>query len=281
MLLLSFKVDIHRAETFIGPLVTIISASVVSWVLNIVLKRYIRKSSHVLKADPTNYSFIRHAVSALIFVGAVLFIFWNIPELHSISKTLFAGAGILAAIIGFAAQEAVSNIISGIFMVVYKPFRVGDTIKLLSNNQSGVVEDITLRHTIIKGADNRRLVVPNSVISREQILNANLQDERIQLFLEVYLTYKSDHNKALGIMKEEMLKHPLLIDGRTIKQKMESAELVNTKITGLEDKGVHIRASGWAKNDDDAFTMKCELLKTIKERFDKEGIAFAHDEETS
>lgn len=281
MLLFSFKVDIHRIETFIGPVVIIVSASVASWLLNIFLRRYIRKSSRILKTDPTNYTFIQHAVSMIIFWGAVFFIFWSIPELHDIGKTLFAGAGILAAIIGFASQEAFSNIISGIFIVIYKPFSVGDNIKLLSNNQGGRVEDITLRHTIIKGAENRRIVIPNSVISREQILNSNLKDERINMFLEVLISYKSDHNKALSIMKEEAAKHPLCMDGRNIKQKMEGGELVAAKIIALEDKGVHLRATLWTKNEDDAYTMKCDLLKTLKERFDKEGIEFAHDDEIS
>ena len=277
-MLLSFKIDIHRIETFIGPVVTIIIAAVVAKFLNILLHRYIKRSARVLNVDPTNYSFLQNTVSLLVFVGAVFFIFWNIPELHGIGKTLFTGAGILAAIIGFASQEAFSNIISGIFIVIYKPFSVGDKIKLLSNGQSGTVEDITLRHTVIKGNENRRLVIPNSVISREQILNSTIKDEHIQLYFELLITYKSNHNLAMEIMQEEALKHPLHLDLRAVSEKMEGKEVVKAYILALEDKGVRIRANIWAKNDTDAFNMKCDLFKTLKERFTKEGIDIAHDD---
>lgn len=277
-MLLAFKsLDFHHVETFFAPLTVIVIAFFVAWLLNILIRSYMRRSARLLKADPTNYSFVQHAVSLVTFTCAVLFVFYNIPELHNLGKTLFAGAGILAAIIGFASQEAFSNIISGIFIVIYKPFRVGDSIKLLSNNQAGTVEDITLRHTIIKGNENRRIIVPNSVISREQILNSSIKDTRINLFLDLTIDYGSDHNKALTIMKEEAAKHAHFIDGRSIKQKMEGLEPVSGRIISLATDGIHLRATVWAKNDDEAYNMKCDLLKTILERFEKEGIKMAED----
>ncbi|MBL0309394.1 MAG: mechanosensitive ion channel family protein [Bacteroidetes bacterium] len=136
-MLLSFKIDFSKIESFIGPILVIAIAFLLGRVLDILIRRYIRRSAKIMKVDPTNYSFLQNAVSMIVLVGAVFFIFWNIPALHTVGKTLFASAGILAAILGFAAQEAVSNIISGIFLVIYKPFSVGDNIKLLSNDQVG------------------------------------------------------------------------------------------------------------------------------------------------
>ncbi len=278
-MLLSFRVDIHRLETFIGPVVTIVIAAMVAKLISMLLRRYIRRSSVILRTDPTNYSFLQNGVGLIVFLGALFFVFWNIPELHDIGRTLFAGAGILAAIVGFASQEAFSNIISGIFLVIYKPFRVGDSIKLLSNNQGGVVEDITLRHTIIIANENRRLVIPNSVISREQILNSSLKDDTIQLYLDILIAYESDHNRALDIMKEESLKHPLLLDKRNDFEKQNGVQLVNVQLIALDITGVKLRAMVWAKSDADAYTMKTDLLKSVKERLDKEGIEIAHSED--
>ena len=275
----SIKVDIHKLETFIEPLAIIVGAYVVSRILSEIVKRYIRRSARVLKVDPTNYSFIQHAVSMIIFLAAVFFVFRSIPQLHDIGTTFFAGAGILAAIIGFASQEAFSNIISGVFIVIYKPFSVGDSIKLLSNNQGGTVEDITLRHTVIKGSENRRIVVPNSVISREQILNSSIVDNKIHLFFEVLITYKSDHLKAIQILREEAAKHPLFVDGRSYVEKTANKDEVDIKIIALEQKGVRLRAFIWVANDSDAFNLKCDLLKVVKERFDNAGIEFAHDDD--
>ena len=274
----SIKVDIHKLETFIEPVAIIVGSFVVSRILSEIVKRYIRRSARILKVDPTNYSFIQHAVSMIIFLGAVFFVFRSIPELHDIGTTLFASAGILAAIIGFASQEAFSNIISGIFIIIYKPFSVGDGIKLLSNGQAGTVEDITLRHTVIRGAENRRVVVPNSVISREQILNSSLTDTRIQLFLEVLISYKSNQKRAMEVMKEESVKHPLFIDARTELEIKDKKEAVDVKLIALEQKGVRLRAFIWTNNDADANNMKFDMFRILKERFDTEGIEFAHDD---
>ncbi len=274
----SIEIDIHKFETLIEPIAIIVGAFLVSRILSELVKRYIRRSARILKVDPTNYSFLQHAVSMVIFLGAVFFVFRSIPQLRDIGTTFFAGAGILAAIIGFASQEAFSNIISGVFIVIYKPFSVGDSIKLLSNGQGGTVEDITLRHTVIKGNENRRIVVPNSVISREQILNSSIADLRIQLYLEVLITYKSNQQRAMEIMREEAVKHPLCVDGRTIAEKMAGKEVVEVKIPALEQKGVRVRAFIWAANDADAATIRFDLLEILKNRFDAEQIVFACDD---
>ncbi len=274
----SIQVDIHKMETFIEPAAIIVGAFIFSRILSEVVKRYIRRSARVLKVDPTNYSFIQHAISMLIFLGAVFFVFRSIPQLRDIGTTFFAGAGILAAIIGFASQEAFSNIISGVFIVIYKPFSVGDNIKLLSNGQAGTVEDITLRHTVIKGAENRRIVVPNSVISREQIINSSIVDLRIQLHLEVLINYESNHQRAIEIMREEAIKHPLFLDGRSATDKMNGKEVVDVKFIALELKGIRLRTFIWVGSDSDAFNLKCDLLRVLKERFEAEGIKIAHDD---
>jgi len=274
----SIQVDIHKFETLIEPIAIIVGAFLISRILSELVKRYIRRSARILKVDPTNYSFLQHAVSMVIFLGAVFFVFRSIPQLRDIGTTFFAGAGILAAIIGFASQEAFSNIVSGIFIVIYKPFSVGDSIKLLSNGQGGTVEDITLRHTVIKGNENRRIVVPNSVISREQILNSSIADTRIQLYLEVLITYNSDHLRAMQIMKEEAVKHPLCIDGRSVADKSAGKEIVEVKLLALEQKGVRLRAFIWVANDSDAASIKYDLLEALKERFDAGQVLFAYDE---
>jgi small-conductance mechanosensitive channel len=271
-----FKLSLDHIETFFEPIIIIVFAYVAGKLLSLLIRRYIRKSARILNVDPTNYSFIQNAVSFFVFIFAVLFVFYRIPQLHAIGKTLFAGAGILAAIIGFASQEAFSNIISGVFMVIFKPFSVGDHIKLLSNNQVGVVEDITIRHTILKSIENRRIVIPNSVISREAILNSTLRDPRVLFHLEVSVVYESNIDRVLEILKEEAKKHPDFLDVRTDKNKELNNEVIVAKVVALEETGVRCRAYVSAKDNETAFEMKCDLLKTVKERFDAEGIEISH-----
>ncbi|MFN8310740.1 MAG: mechanosensitive ion channel family protein [Chitinophagales bacterium] len=271
-----FKVRLDRIETFMEPILVVVIAIVVGRALSWLIRRYIRKSARVMKFDPTNYSFLQNAVSFIVFILAVLFVFYKIPQLHTIGKTLFAGAGIIAAVIGFASQEAFSNIISGIFIVIFKPFSVGDHIKLLSNNHVGVVEDITIRHTILKSIENRRIVIPNSLISREAIMNSTIKDERVMFNLEVVIAYENDIDRALWLLQDEAAHHRDFLDVRRPVEKDAGKPAVAAKVVALEDNGLRCRAYVWARNNDVAFDMKCDLLKSVKERFEKEGVKLSY-----
>lgn len=94
-----------------------------------------------------------------------------------------AGAGILAAVLGFASQTAFSNIMNGIMIVVFKPFRIGDIIEVdRQDAYMGVVADITLRHTVIQNFENKRVIIPNSVISTQIIVNRDIADQKVVRF---------------------------------------------------------------------------------------------------
>ncbi len=111
----------------------------------------------------------------MAFLLSLLIMTQFVDELQTISTGIFASAGIFAAIIGFASQQAFSNIVGGIFIVIFKPFRVGDFIQVGTN--IGNVEDITLRHTVIKDLQNKRIIIPNSVISTETIVNNHIEEK--------------------------------------------------------------------------------------------------------
>ncbi|MGB5238969.1 MAG: mechanosensitive ion channel domain-containing protein [Flavobacteriaceae bacterium] len=119
-------------------------AFIILKILRYLLGKFLKRSSKDLNVDPTQYYFLKNALSFVIYLAAIIVIMYSIPELKQLGVTLFAGAGILAAIIGFASQSAFANIISGIFVVIFKPFRVGDTVEI-SKQYFGTVEDITLR----------------------------------------------------------------------------------------------------------------------------------------
>lgn len=235
------------------------------------INRTFRKSTKFIKVDPTKYSFFRHSVSALIYTIGIGIAVYKIPSLRAVSVSIFAGAGILAVIIGFASQQAFSNIVSGIFIVIFKPFRVGDRIKL-GNGISGIVEDITLRHTVIKDWQNKRVIIPNSKISEEIIENPDISDPKICKHVEFGISYDSDIDKAMKIMREESEKHPKCIDNRTNEEKKNNEPVVSVKVIGFSDSSVNLRAWVWSKSSVDAFSMSCDLNKSIKERFDREGI---------
>ncbi|GAB7088048.1 mechanosensitive ion channel family protein [Marinifilum fragile] len=252
---------------------------IASKVIRFFMHRMVLRSAKKLNADPTNYNFLKNAVSFLIFILVIIIVFYSIPELKSIGVSLLASAGILAAIVGFASQQAFSNIVSGIFVVIFKPFRVGDYIKV-GDLHFGTVEDITLRHTVIKNPENRRVIIPNSVISSETILNSSIADPKVCAFVEIGISYFSSIDNAISIIRSEAEKHPNLIDNRSEAEIEEGVEKVIVRVIQLADSSVLLRAYVWAENNGKAFVMKCDLLKSIKENFDKSDIEIPFPHQT-
>ena len=237
-----------------------------------IIKRAMSRKDHFIKIDSTQYKFLSHFISGFIYFLGLILAVYSVPSLRGLATTIFAGSGVLALIIGFASQQAFANIVSGIFIAIYKPFRIGDRLKFVDKDFIGKVEDITLRHTVIRTFDNKRIVVPNAVINSEVLENADIIDQRTVKYFEIGISYDSDIDKAIQIIKEEALKHPMFVDNRSEEGIAENEDPVKVRVLGFGASSVDLRAYVWAKDYGDAFVMGCDLNKTIKERFDKEGI---------
>ncbi len=246
-------------------------AFVIGRIIRYVLGRFLKASAKKLKVDPTRYNFFKNAVDFIILLIASIIIFRSVPALQVFSTTLLTGAGVLAAIVGFASQSAFSNIISGIFLVIFRPFSVGDRVKI-GQLYNGDVEDITLRHTVIKDFENRRIVIPNNVISNETIVNSTIEDEKVIVFVEFTISLDSSIDLASSIIQEEASKHPYCIDNRSAEELAKGEHRVMVRVISFVDSGLLLRAYAWSRNPTEGFELKCDLLKTIKERFDTQGI---------
>lgn len=258
-------------RSILVTLIVIIVCVVLSKILRKFLDKYFDNAVKLLKGDPTNYNFFKNGVTFVIFMVGIIIIFRTTPGLKNIGTTLVASAGILAAVVGFASQQAFSNIVGGIFIVIFKPFRVGDVIKVGAENP-GTVEDITLRHTIINSFENRRIVIPNSIISSATILNSSISDEKVCVFVEVGIAYTVNIDQAIEIIQEEAMKHPHFIDNRTDEDKEAKTPPVIVRVVAWAGSSLTLRASIWAGTSLDGFVMKCDLLKSVKEAFDRESI---------
>jgi small conductance mechanosensitive channel len=260
-------------------LIVLAVAFLVGRVIRFVIGRFFKRNAAKLKVDPTRYNFFKNAVDFITFLIAIIIIFRSIPPLHAFGTTLLTGAGILAAIVGFASQQAFSNIISGIFLVIFKPFSVGDRVRI-GTLYSGDVEDITLRHVIIKDFENRRIVIPNSVISNETIVNSTITDEKVCMFVEFNISFESSIDTAMKIMQDTTSAHPLCIDNRTEEEKEKGEPKVAMRVIEITDFSVKLRAWAWSRNPSEGFDMKCDLLKQVKERFDNENVEIPYPHRT-
>ena len=212
--------------------------------------------------------FLNNVVQGIIYIAGVIFAVSAIPQLGRLSTTLLAGSGIAALAISLSAQESLSNIVSGLFISLFRPFNVGDRIRLVSADVVGHVESITLRHTVIKTLKNTRVTVPNSVMNKEIVENSNMVESIASYYVDVSISYESDIDLARSIMADIVGSHPLYVDVR----RDMAEEKVPVLMRAFDSSGIALRARVWTRTVDDNFQACSDIRIALLKRFREEGI---------
>lgn len=143
----------------------------------------------------------------VILVIAVNLVILLDPTIN-MTRTVLSASALIVAILGFAAQTAISDIICGLLIISNKPFEVGDRI-IVEGLEPGIVEDITLRHTVLKIYDGFRIIVPNSQINQKTLINASYKDaEKRGIHLKYSVSYDTDVQKAMDAIRDSVAESP-------------------------------------------------------------------------
>ena len=212
--------------------------------------------------------FMNSIIQGIIYVAGLILAVSRVPQLSRLTTTLLAGSGIVALVVSLSAQESFGNIVSGLFISLFRPFNVGDRIKLVSSGVVGYVESITLRHTVIKTMTNTRITVPNSVLNKEIIENSNLVETIASYYVDVSISYESDVERARRIMADIVGSHPLYVDVR----KSKSEEKVPVLMRAFESSGIALRARVWTRTVDDNFKACSDIRLELLRQFKNAGI---------
>ncbi len=163
-----------KPDTFIGAAVYFFLFIVLAWGLSRALRAAVHaamvRQGHI---DRTTISFLQQLGSALIWVIALILYAHLIPMLRSMGTALLAGASVASVVIGLAAQSTLGNLVAGVAITIYRPFRLGDTLQVTapSGADIGVVELISLGYTTLRSPDGRRIVVPNALAASSVTVN--------------------------------------------------------------------------------------------------------------
>lgn len=216
------------------------------------------------KAKSLHWRFLIRIIQAGIVVFAVLHLLASIPALRKLSETAVMSSSLAVVVIGFACQKALEDFIAGVMISVFRPFSLGDRITLRELDISGYVEDITLRHTVIRQYDNSRLIVPNSRMNHAILLNSHLEDAECIGYIDASITYESSIREARRVICGVIRDNPLTIG--------EPGFFVRS----LDDSGVSIRATARTKNIDDSFLACSQIREAILTECPKNKVEFAY-----
>lgn len=222
------------------------------WLIN----RFVNVLDNKLgKKDPTLNKFLCGLIGAILKILLLV----SVASMVGIATTSFVAIiGAAGLAVGLALQGSLANFAGGVLILIFKPFKVGDTIE--AQGFLGAVREITILYTIIDTFDNRRIVVPNGSLSNASLVNVSYYDTR-RCDMTFGIGYGDDIDKAKAVIKR-----CLDSDERVLP---EPAPRIS--VGSLGDNSVNIIVRPWTKTDD-LWPVYWDMHEKIKKAFDEEGI---------
>jgi MscS family membrane protein len=208
--------------------------------------------------DQNLVSLVKSMTAVVVFFLAATII---LPAFNVKIESLLGAAGIASLAVAFAAQETLANMIAGFTVLLDRPFRVGDRIKL-ADGTMGDVHEIGLRSTKIMTFDRTLMIIPNSDIAKTRVENLSYPTETSQLRFDIGVAYASDMDKVFAVLQDVCDAHP----------KIAKDPPPSFYFFDFADSALMIRISCRVPSYSDMWTVRCELNHAIKKRFEAEGI---------
>lgn len=150
-----------------------VAGIILSWVIRRILKEALvhDKSDRI---DTITLQFLSHLAILALWMVLGTFYAHLIPALNRLGTALLAGVSLMSVVVGFAAQSTLANLVAGISLVLYKPFKRGDRLQVSAPTKDdfevGVVEDISLGFTLLRTDDGRKIIVANSTMAQQTMI---------------------------------------------------------------------------------------------------------------
>ena len=238
-----------------------IGGLILSWVLHRAI-RLIMERDRDQRIDRMAASFLSKVASVFVWVVILMFYAHMIPALDRLSTALLASVSVASIVIGLAAQSTLANFVSGLSLIFYRPFRLGDRVQINAPTglETGIVEDVSLGYTVLQTFDNRRVIISNSVISNTVMVNLTAVHPRVMAIVPFSISYNADIDQARAIALE-------------LAEALEQVEEVaGCPVMQLGASSVDLNLRVWCPDPAVAAVVKYDLTESIKKRFDREGI---------
>ncbi|MDX1680622.1 MAG: mechanosensitive ion channel [Akkermansiaceae bacterium] len=225
------------------------------WIAKLI-RRTVRKGLNKREVDPTLVSF----GSSILYYGLMVAVaIAAIQQVGFQTTSLVAIVGAAGLAVGLALQGSLANFASGVLIILFRPFQVGDVIE--AAGQIGSVKEIGILMTIMSSGDNKKIVIPNSSVMGSTIVNITAHDTR-RVDMSVGVSYSDDLDKVEQIIHEVLKADERILDDPE----------PQVKVAELAGSSVNFNVRPWVKKED-YWSVFYDFQKTIKQRLDKEGVS--------
>lgn len=230
--------------------------------VNVLIKK-MKKGKLFAKMDGSVKSFLVSfasiALKAVILVTIAAYL--GVPMSSMVA--LVASAGVA---IGLALQGGLSNIASGIMIIIFRPFKVGDFVE--NAGQMGTVDSIGIFHTTLATVDNKKVVIPNSILTSQTVINYSAEKTR-RVDLEYTAAYDCDIDKVKDIILETARAIPEAM-------KLNDKTPIEVMVVSHDASAIRYRVRIWCEAAD-YWTIAFGMNENVKKAFDKEGIEIPYN----
>ena len=235
----------------------------VAYIINTIINKFV--STERLRGK-IHLVFLKGVIIAVVWAIAALTALSGVPAFSKTWETAIASSGIAAVVLGLAAQSTLANVFAGISISATRSraFDIGDRVQI-DSIEPGYVENITLRHTVIKTYQNEIIYVPNSIVGSATIINYT-QEKSFSYPIVVSVAYGTDMEKAMDIIADVITNHPKHYGARP-----------TVLCKSCDDSGVTLRVLVETRDFKDNPKTCSECLVEIMKRFKEEGIEIPYN----
>ena len=240
--------------------INVITAIAIFYVGRIVvslLMRGLRKVMQAQEIDKTLESFVCNLASMVLLTFVIIA---SVSALGIQTTSFIAVIGAAGLAVGLALQGSLSNFASGVLIVMFRPYKVGDWVE--AAGVAGTIVEVQILTTVFKTGDNKSIIVPNGQVMNSVITNYSANDQR-RVDMVVGVSYDDDLDKVRATLEDLIAADDRILDDPAC----------TIAVAELADSSVNFVVRPWVKSGD-YWGVKFDLTEAIKKRFDKEDIAF-------
>jgi len=232
------------------------------WLANKITRLMVSVLKKVKGMDETLIKFLENIVYYILMIVVIL---TALSELGVETTSFLAILGAAGLAIGLALKDSLGNFASGVMIILFKPFKVGDVVN--AAGVTGSVIEVGIFNSVFKTPDNQKIIIPNGAITAGTITNINAEPTR-RVDLVVGIGYEDDIKKAKDVLNDIVSSHDKILVDKGI----------TVAVSELADSSVNFVVRGWV-NTPDYWAVKFDLTETVKLRFDEEGISIPYPQQ--
>lgn len=264
------EVNIDKIVETLTLWVTTYSIKILAAILIFIIGKWLCRKlatllSKLLEKNNVDVTLIRFLDSIVYYALLIMVLIAAAGQLGINTTSFLTIVGAAGLAVGLALKDSLSNFASGVMLIMFRPYRVGDFVSV--GGVSGTVKSIDIFNTTIHSPDNQKFIVPNANITTDVITNVTANDTR-RVDLVIGIGYDDDITQAKNILKDIIKNEKRILDDPAPK----------IAVSELADSSVNFVVRPWVKTSE-YWNVYFDLTEKIKVTFDKEGISIPYPQQ--